>query len=182
MLGVPMPEDDDMSEDEFDGYLDDDDLTTGGDESLSPTEDAASSSSQADDDVGSQPIPDFQQPVGCAEDMMGASPLQFFQQLVTDEMLETIVEQTNLYAQQYMESTNLPPHSRAHGWSKSTFDTAELNKFLAMTITMGLVSYPEIEDYWSTSWPYATSAFSKVCLPLFLSLYYHYYYYYYTQK
>ena len=67
-----------MSEDEFDGYLDDDNLTTGGDESLSPTKDAASSSSQADDDAGSQPIPDFQQPVGCAGDMTGASPLQLF--------------------------------------------------------------------------------------------------------
>ena len=47
-----MPEDDDMNEDDFDGYLDDDDLTTDGDESLSPTEDPASSSPQADDDAG----------------------------------------------------------------------------------------------------------------------------------
>ena len=98
--------------------------------------------------------------------MTGASPLQFFQQMVTLEMLEQIVEQTNLYAQQYMESTNLPPHSRAHGWSRATFDTAELKKFLATTITMGLISYPELEDYWSTCWPYATSAFSKVSVSL----------------
>ena len=67
-------------------------------------------------------------------------------------MLEQIVEQTNLYAQQYMDSTNLPPHSRAHGWSRAKFDTVELKKFLAMIITMGLISYPELEDYWSTSW------------------------------
>ena len=143
-----MPEDDDMSEDEFEGYLDDNDLITG-DDSHTPTDDPADSSmtsTQADDHAGCQPIPDFQQPIGCAEDMTGASPLQFFQQMVTTEMLEQIVEQTNLYAQ-YMENTDLPPHSRAHGWSRATFDTAELKKFLAMTITMGLISYPELEDY-----------------------------------
>ena len=167
-----MPEDDDMSEDKFEGYLDDDDLLSGGDESHTPTDDPAESSmnsAQPDDGTGGQPIPNFEQPVGCAEDMTGASPLQFFQQMVTTEMLEQIVEQTNLYAAQYMENTSLPPHSRAHGWSRATFDTAELKKFLAMTITMGLVSYPELEDYWSTSWPYATSAFSKVCPPLSFS-------------
>ena len=171
-----MPEDDDMSEDEFEGYLDDDDLINGDDETRTPTDDPADSedsSTYADDDAGCQPIPDFEQPVGCAEDMTGASPLQFFQQMVTTEMLEQIVEQTNLYAQQYMESTNLLPHSRTHGWSRATFDTAELKKFLAMTITMGLVSYPKLEDYWLTSWPYATSAFSKVCVCL--SLVFHFY-------
>ena len=114
MLDVPMPEDDGISDDEFDGYLDAD---------------------------------------------------------VSDQMLDNIVEQTNLYAQQYMESTNLPPNSRAHGWSHSPFNRAELKKFLAMTITMGIVSYPEMEDYWSTSWPYATPAFSKVCVILCSSQY-----------
>ena len=158
-----MPEDDDMSEDEFEGYLDDDNLTASGDNSHDPSDDTHDSSLQPDGDPGCTPIPEFRQPVGCAEDMTGASPLQFFEQMVTKEMLEKIVEQTNLYAQQYMENTTLPPHSRAHGWSRATFDVAELKKFLATTITMGLISYPELEDYWSISWPYATSAFSKVC-------------------
>ena len=97
-----MPEDDDMSEDEFEGYLDDD-LINGDDETRTPTDDLAhseNSSTYTDDDAGCQTIPDFEQPGGCAEDMTGASPLQFFQQMVTTEMLEQIVEQTNLYAQQ----------------------------------------------------------------------------------
>ena len=94
----------------------------------------------------------------------------FFEQMVTKAMLEKIVKQTNLYAQQYMENTTLPPHSKAHGWSRATFDVAELKKFLATTITMGLISYPELEDYWSTSWPYATSAFSKVCACVYIIL------------
>ena len=131
MLELPMPEDDDMSEDEFEGYLDDDDdLTGGSDNSHEPSDGVQDSSINSPqlDDVGYTPIPEFDQPVGCAEDMTGASPLQFFQQMVTEEMLEKIVEQTNLFAQQYLQSTNLPPHSRAHGWSRATFDTAELKK------------------------------------------------------
>ena len=80
-----MPEDDDMSEDEFEGYLDDDDLI----ETHTPTDDPEDSdddsSAHADDDAGSHSIADFEQPVGCAEDMTGASPLQFFQQMVTAE-------------------------------------------------------------------------------------------------
>ena len=39
MLEVPMPEDDDMSEDEFEGYLEDDDLTAGGDNSHDSSDD-----------------------------------------------------------------------------------------------------------------------------------------------
>ena len=120
-----MPKDDDMSEDEFEGYLDDDDLTAGGDNIHDPSDDVHDSSMnspQLDDGAGCTPIPEFEQPVVCAEDMTGASLLQFLQQMVTEEILEKIVEQTNLYAQQYMESTNLPPHSRAHGWSRATFN------------------------------------------------------------
>ena len=156
MLDVPLPEDDDMSDDEFDGYLDDDSDAQG-----CENEDGhACPDSSGNSDV-SQPIPDFQQPIGCAN-MTNATLLQFFQTMVTNEMLDKVVEQTTLYAQQYVERNELPRHSRVHGWSRTTFDTPELKKFLATTITMGLVNYPEIEDYWSTSWPYSTNAFSKV--------------------
>ena len=43
MLELPMPEDDDMSEDEFEGYLDDDNLTASGD-GHDPSDDAQDSS------------------------------------------------------------------------------------------------------------------------------------------
>ena len=160
MLDIPMPEDDDMSDDEFDGYID------------GEYDGAGEGSNESEDDPivartdAGPSIPTFVQPVGCAQDMTDASPLQFFQQLVTNEMLEHVVEQTNLYAQQYIDNTDLPPHSRVHGWKRAPHDLAELKKFLAMTITMGLVSYPELEDYWSTSWPFATPAFSKVSFSL----------------
>lgn len=151
MLDVPLPEDDDMSNDEFDGYLDDDSDAQG----CENEDGRACPDSSGNSDV-SQPIPDFQQPIGCANNMTNATPLQFFQTMVTNEMLDKVVEQTTLYAQQYVERNELPRHSRVHGWSCTTFDTPELKKFLATTITIGLVNYPEIEDYWSTSWPFST--------------------------
>ena len=157
MLDIPMPEDDDMSDDDFDGYLSDD-----SDIGQDDTPDNSSGEAASDSTGSEQPIPQFEQPFGCAKDMEGASPLKFFEQMVSTKMMDDIVEQTNLYARQYMESTNLPPHSRAHGWSRTPFDRNEFKKFLAMTITMGIVNYPEMEDYWSTIWPYATPAFSKV--------------------
>ena len=110
MLDVPMPKDDDMSEDKFEGYLDYD-PTAGGDNSHDPCDDVQESSMnspQPDDDAGCTPIPKFEQPVGCAEDMTGPSPLQYFEQMVTKEMLEKTVEQTNRYAQQYMKNTTPP--------------------------------------------------------------------------
>ena len=73
-----------------------------------------------------------------------------------------IVEQTNIYAQQYINATTLPPHFRVHGWNKEVHDRDELKRFLAMIITMGLVNYPHVEDYWATYWPYTTPTFSKV--------------------
>ena len=144
MLEIPFPEDDDMSDDEFDGPAD--------------------SFEDADSDVSEDapPIPDFQQLTGPSVDMTDKSPLDFFKLSVTDAMLDHIVEQTNIYAQQYIETATLPPHSRVHGWNKKVHNRAELKEFLAMIITMGLVNYPQVEDYWATCWPYATPSLSKV--------------------
>ena len=77
-------------------------------------------------------------------------------------MLDGTVEQTNLYAQRFMDATSLPQHSRVHGWNNEAHTRVELKRFLAMIITMGLVNFPHIEDYWATSWPYSTTTFSKV--------------------
>ena len=151
MLDIPFPEEEDMSDDEFD---DPDETSADG------LDDRNGEDSEPSDDV--PPIPDFQQPTGPSVDMTDKSPLDFFKLLVNVSMLDHIVEQTNIYAQQYIDKTTLPPHSRVHGWNKEVHDRDELKIFLAMIITMGLVNYPHVEDYWATSWPYATPTFSKV--------------------
>ena len=173
MLDIPFPEDDDMSDDEFDGYIDPDETSAEG------LDDGNGEDSEPSDDV--PPIPDFQQPTGPSVDMTDKSPLDFFKLLVNNAMLDHIVEQTNLYAQQYIDTTTLPPHSCVHGWNKEVHDRDELKKCLAMIITMGLVDYPHVEDYWATYWPYATPTFSKVpwhytlhvCMHIYMFIYLH---------
>ena len=75
MLDIPLPEDDDMSEDEFDGYIDE-------------NEDLADGSNDTHGDDGEEvDVPamcDFQQP---STDMTDKSPLDFFKVLIIDEML-----------------------------------------------------------------------------------------------
>ena len=104
MLEIPLPEDDDMSEDEFDGYIDPDEVPT-----RSEVDDDYEESAP-DDDV--PPIPDFQQTTGPSVDMSDKTPLDFFKQLVTDDMLDLIVEQTNIYAQEFIDTTTLPEGRR----------------------------------------------------------------------
>ena len=165
MLEIPLPEEDDMSDDEFDGYVDPDEAPFDSEVGYDGEE------SEADDDVPS--IPDFRQPTGPSLDMSNKTPLDFFKLLVTEDMLDGTVEQTNLYAQQFMDATSLPPHSRVHGWNNEAHTRVELKKLLAMIITMGLVNFLHIEDYWATFWPYSTTTFSKVYIYTDTALYIH---------
>ena len=78
------------------------------------------------------------------------------------DILEQIVSQTNLYAQQYFDSNDLAPHSCVHRWSKGVHDVNELRSFLAIIIVMGLVRYLQIESHWSTLWTYSNPHLSSV--------------------
>ena len=72
-----------------------------------------------------------------------------------------MIDQTNLYAEQFLEREDIPPTSRIHEWGRSRLDLVEIKKFLAALIGMGLVNLPRLEDHWSTSWPYASGNFSS---------------------
>ena len=84
--------------------------------------------------------------------------------MVTDEMLDEVVAQTQLYATQYINAHTITTRSRVQQWSRQDFDRDELKRFLALIIIMGLVNLPQLEDHWVTSWPYSSQACSKVCL------------------
>ena len=105
MLEIPLPEEDDMSEDEFDGYVDPDEAP------FESGEDCDRKESEADDDVPFIPV--FIKSTGPFVDMSNKTPLDFFKLLVTDDMLDGIVEQTNVYAQQFMDATSDPSRSRS---------------------------------------------------------------------
>ena len=81
---------------------------------------------------------------------------------MTNDIVDNIVKQFCLYAEQYVSTHTLRPRSRIHQWIRDPFTDQELRRFFALVIIMGMIDYPQIEDYWFTSWPFATSTFSSV--------------------
>ena len=69
-----------------------------------------------------------------------ASVMEFFNLLFTDDMLENIVVQTNLYAQQ---SITVKPDPAWYDTSRE-----EMRAFLGINIYMGIVVQPEQHMYW----------------------------------
>ena len=95
--------------------------------------------------------------------MTNKSPIDFFKLMVTSEIIENIVEQTNLYAEQYFDSSPIiKPRSRLHLWKKNALTAVEYLKFLALVVVMGVHRLPQTEDHWITKWPYGGQAFSKI--------------------
>lgn len=107
-------------------------------------------------------LPEYTRSPGCKHNCGKAEPLDFFKMLWTNEILDNIVAQTNLYADQFIAENDLSPHSRARQWSKETFTREELERFISLIIVMGLVNFPSLEDHWSTKWPYSSQTCSKV--------------------
>ena len=73
----------------------------------------------------------------------------FFKLYINEDIIDHIVTQTNLYAQQYIEreQNNLRPHSVVKQWKPT--DRQEMIAFLAMLIMMGIIHKPRINMYWS---------------------------------
>ena len=109
-------------------------------------------------------IPAYVEWPGVAEDVDGERPIDLFKLFVTTSMLEHIVGQTNLSANQHLESQDVVPRSRVRQWRNITHTLQELLEFLFLVLIqmMGLVRLPQIENHWSTTWPYATNALSGV--------------------
>ena len=86
----------------------------------------------------------------------------FFKLYITEEMIDHLVVQTNLYARQFLdkEKDNLKPHSRVHEWKPT--DRAEMLTFLAILILMGIVHKPRLPMSWSTDSILVTPIFNLV--------------------
>ena len=107
-------------------------------------------------------IPEYLVTKGPNSDMTNKSPIEYFHLMIPDTLLEGIVEQTNLYADQFFQSSNVPPQSRAQLWDNKKHDLDKLKKFLSLIIVMECIHYPAIEEFWCTSWPFATGTFSSI--------------------
>lgn len=66
------------------------------------------------------------------------SPVDYFRKLFTTELMDLIVEQTNIYG------------SRKHGRDFKQISAQELEGFIGATFLMSLIQVPSIRDYWSS--------------------------------
>ena len=91
-----------------------------------------------------------------------STPLDFFKLYITDNIIDHLVVQTNLYAQQFIERehNNLRPNSLVHEWQPT--DRAEISTLLGILILMGIVHKPKLTMYWSTDTLLATPIFNQV--------------------
>ena len=156
LMAIPGPVDEDeWSEDEFDGYVESDVEDQGEctNESEMQNEDVELGEGVLGDSECAIPtytyMPDCTQPLG------DGSSFHLFQMLVTDDMLEHVTH-TRLYARQFISAHTIAPRSRVQQWSRQEFDGDELKRFIALVTIMGLVNLPKVEDHWVTSWPYST--------------------------
>ena len=85
----------------------------------------------------------------------------YFELFFSEDFLNHLVLQTNLYAQQYLEANpNLKKHSRVKSWIDT--DIAEMKRFLALVFLMGIVKLPSVVHYWSTKVFYRHPIFGSI--------------------
>ena len=111
-------------------------------------------------------IPVFAENVGVIPDMTGKEPVDYYRLFITDSLLQNVLDETNRYGEQYVQShqdyLTSHPRARSHDFVKRRFTMSELLRLIVLMITMGIVDLPSLKDYWSTSWPFCTPHFSKL--------------------
>jgi hypothetical protein len=70
---------------------------------------------------------------------ISSNPIELFSLFFDDEVIDFIVRETNLYAQQCLAETTKT-------WSTNA---AEIRAYIGFNILMGIVRLPEIRDYWA---------------------------------
>ena len=85
--------------------------------------------------------------------------IQFFALFLTDNIMQTMVTETNRYAEQVIAASEVKSKSRMKRWAATTM--TETKKFLGLIFTTGIVKKPRIEDYWLTDPVMATPIFNS---------------------
>lgn len=167
---------DDSSDDDFDGYLDERDMLDECDDEESvgvenerldedyQIEERVENAQDDEMHVVAPSIPEYTLEPGCSPLLSGDHPVDYFGAMIDDGMLQHVVDETNRSADQYLASHDLAPYSRISRWKKSSHNLTELKRFLALVLIMGLVRLPQIEHHWCVSWPYCSPAFSSVSI------------------
>ena len=91
----------------------------------------------------------------------GDDPILYLRLLLTDELIKSILQCTNVYAQRVINSSRLlRRRSVSNEWRNVTEE--EIKKFLGLILHMGLVSMPTYREYWSKSRLYSNELFPSV--------------------
>ncbi|KAK3756836.1 hypothetical protein RRG08_048882 [Elysia crispata] len=103
-------------------------------------------------------VPEFQGNPGVKVDVTNFKPADFFALYINDDLLNNFVIQTNLYAEEYIRTTEIPPSSRVHRWVET--DVGEMKTFIGLCLLMGVIKKPDYNSYWSTDPLIRTPVFS----------------------
>lgn len=87
-----------------------------------------------------------------------APPIAYAELFFTEQFVQHLVEQTNLYAQQYIQTHHAylrrKPRSRVHRWIREgETNPVEMRAFLGIILNMGLIRKPSLQGYWDTAHP-----------------------------
>lgn len=78
-----------------------------------------------------------------------AEPIEYFALFLSDDVINLMVDETNLYATQQLLNADAAPQSRLHKWYPTC--AGEMKRFIGLIGWMGLVKLPRLCDYWSTN-------------------------------
>lgn len=96
--------------------------------------------------------------------------VDFSRLLMSDELLQYLVDEINMYAQEKIANQNLSPHSRKKSWSDTNID--DVKRLIGIILNMGIIKVPDVQSYWKTDW-ICNIPFVKYAMPRdhFLLLY-----------
>jgi hypothetical protein len=98
---------------------------------------------------------------GIKKNVDNFKPVDFVELFFDDDLINSLVINTNLYADQYMQAhIQLSPHARSTDWTP--VDAKDMKKFLGMILLMGIVKLPALDLYWSRRVLYRLPCFAAV--------------------
>ncbi|CAG4993144.1 unnamed protein product [Parnassius apollo] len=87
-------------------------------------------------------------------------PDELFRLFLTDEIVDKMVLETNLYAEKFLTNPDSKRKSRFRSWKP--INREEMLKFLGVALVMGLNKVPHVNDYWSKNIMYRNEYIIKV--------------------
>lgn len=86
--------------------------------------------------------------------------LVFVDLYLADVVINLIVEETNRFADQFIQGDIDPDNTCLAQWEPVTF--LEIKKFIGVMLLMGIIYKPSLHMYWSTDIDYSTQVFSQI--------------------